>query len=205
MPSHPISYERLLSFAAGDLHANEAGVVAAHVAGCPACGATVARYRQLQAVAQADVALAPSAAVLARAKGLFVAPPQVPRPSLGDALRRVIGRLTFDSRGAFALSGVRGALSEYQLAFESDDAAVDLQIAPPDDDTAGWRLLGQVDFHDDEQPTAAVELTAVGGGDAVAAAVDAHGVFALRTPPGRYDLVVRHPALEVVLPDLEIG
>ena len=208
MPSHPIAFEKLLSFISGQLHADEADAVAAHVAGCPACGAIVARFREVQAVVRASAEAAPSAAVLARAKALFVPPRPVPgpppRPSFGDVIRRVIGELSFDSRGAFALGGVRGSMSGYQLAFESEEADVDLQIEPPDDEGAGWRLLGQVDPHD-AGPVGAVELMPVGGERGVAAEIDAHGVFALRTPPGHYDLVVRRAEVELVLPGLEIG
>src|SRR3712207_295725 len=98
MSGHPIADEDILAYAAGELDDAAAAVVAAHIGGCLACAATVARYRLVSANPRADDSLRPPAATVARAKAIFaeqrrpVFVPLVP-------LRRIVARLTFDSRG----------------------------------------------------------------------------------------------------------
>src|SRR3712207_3179439 len=45
MGRHPVAYDQLIGYAAGELDASATAAVAAHLAGCPGCAATVARFR----------------------------------------------------------------------------------------------------------------------------------------------------------------
>lgn len=206
--------EPLLAYAAGELPSAEAKAVAGHLADCPACAATVARYRMARDAVVATAGEQPSPAVLDRAKALFAthrmpATRAAPDDSIGnivESLRRVVAGLAFDGRMAGAFAGFRSdaAGEAYQLAYESELAAVDLEIeATPGD---RWRIMGQI------SPTVAtipatVALTIPGGGEGPEAEADAHGFFSLQTAAGRYELEIRLPDLGavVVVPDLVLG
>jgi anti-sigma factor RsiW len=205
-PHHPIPDEQLLAYAADELAPDAAASVADHLSGCRDCATTVHLYRLAAATVRASDELAPSAAALARAKAIF--PQRSPLAELLAPLRRIAAELTFDSRSgsALALTGFRGDLSAYQLAFVGGGAEVDVQLEPPAADSSRWHLLGQVTT-DLPTPSATVYLTTPETADrAVAeATADEHGVFGLTVLPGRYDLLVHVNDTIIVLPDLEIG
>jgi len=212
MVRHPISDERIIAFAAGELNDVEVAAVAAHVAGCAACTATAARYRGARSTLRGDASVDPPASVVARAKRLY-RPPRPATPADPFAtLRRVLARWTFDSRPGLelALGGMRGATPGYRLGFEDETAAVDLLIEPPAVGAADqWRIVGHVDAAPDQpRPTGSQERVAVAVRNAavtVATDADEHGAFSLLAPTGRYDLLVRLPDHVLVLPDVAIG
>jgi hypothetical protein len=209
--THPIGDEVLLAFAAGVAGplGQAAAAVAAHVAGCPDCAATVRRYRLVEATVRADAASGPSPAALARAKAAFAPAPPAPVAAPVGALRRVVARLTFDARvDTYGMVGVRAARElgrdSFQVAYESEVGEVDLQIEPEDDAAGTWRLLGQLSTEGEGQ--AQVALAPAGGEGAVAEAdADADGMFDLVAASGRYDVLVRLPEAELVLPGLDLG
>lgn len=203
MRNHPIPYERLIAYAAGDLDGSAAAAVAAHLTVCAECAATVARFQAVGTTFRSDDSEAPPTATLARAKGLFAR--RRPTPD-AEWLQRVIARLTFDSRSALALSGARGVGGGYQLSFESRVADVDLELEPPEEPAAGrWQVLGQVVAHEDV-PVRMVGLAPLEGTSPILQTdADASGFFTLYASPGRYDLLVSLPTALLVLPDIEIG
>ena len=206
--AHPVADEQLIAYAAGDLAGPAADAVAAHIGGCPGCAATVARYRGVAAAVAADDSVPPPAAIVARAKAIFPRREPAAAGALA-ALRRVVADLTFDSRGGFALAGVRsgggGSGRAYQLAYESEAGDLDLQLEPPAAPDARWRLLGQVGL-DDDLPGIRVALAAPGGDAPLAETeADPHGVFDLAAVPGTYDLSVALPTAVIVVPNLDVG
>lgn len=205
MTGQPIPYETLLAYAAGELAEAEAAPVAARLAADPEAAAVVVRYRAVRATVAGDDGVAPSPALLARAKAIF---PRRGREAVGPlaSLRRVVATLGFDSRGGLALAGYRGGgAAGYQLAYESDAGDVDLRFEPDADPAALWRLLGQVGL-DNETPGVRVALAEAGSASpAVEAAADPHGVFSAEVAPGTYELTITLPTAVVVVPDLEVG
>jgi hypothetical protein len=209
--THPIGDEVLLAFAAGDAGSlgQAAAAVAAHVAVCPNCAATVRRYRLAEATVRADARCGPSPAALARAKAAFAPAPPAPVAAPVGALRRIVARLTFDGRAdGFGMAGVRGGhelgRDSFQVAYESEVGEVDLQVEPEDEAVGTWRLLGQLST--EEERRARVALAPAGGEAAVAETeADPDGMFDLVAASGRYDLLVRLPETELVLPDLNLG
>lgn len=205
--AHPVAYEQLIAFAAGELADRRAADVADHLKTCRSCAGTVARYRSVASTVAADRA-APSAAAVARAKAIF------PRRS-GTAtaplavLRRVVADLAYDSRGGFALAGVRsggGATADtHRLVYESEAGDLDLQLEPPGAADGRWRVLGQVDLNGDV-PDLRVLLTAPGSDEPLAAVdADAQGIFDLSVRPGTYELRVVLPSSVLVVADLDVG
>ena len=212
MSGHPIAYEQLIAYAGDELEPAAAAAAATHVAGCPECAATVARYRLVRTTLLEDDSPTPPPATLARAKAIFAQQRRADPVDLLAPLRRVLARISFDSRGGFgdafgpAFAGVRGAASGYQLAYESEAGEVDLQVEPPaGPGSTEWRVLGQVAV-DEAVPGIRVALVPSGTeAAAVEAEADEYGVFGMDAPVGRYDLTIRLPTVALVVPDLEVG
>lgn len=204
-PPVSISDDELLAFGGDELEPTRAAAVAARVAASAEAAATVGRYRLARAVVRADAAEGPSAAAVARAKGIM--PKRSPVADLLSTLRRVVAEVTFDNRagGAAALAGFRGGMSAYQVAFAGGGAEVDLQLDPPAEAEQRWRLLGQVTTDDDAPATILLTMAAGGERPVAETTADEHGMFGLAALPGRYDLLVRVHEMLIVLPDLEIG
>ena len=213
MSRHPITYERLIAYASGEAAAAEAGVVASHVAACPECAATVARFSIARAAVGADAWQPVPAAAMDRAKALFdrFGPhpaPAAERPSPVAALRRLVASVTFDSAGGVGLAGARGSGDTYTLVYSSEAAEVDLQVEPVAGPGAGgeWQIMGQITPRD-EQAAAGVRVGLAAPGEEPEAWVDAdgHGYFALRAMPGRYDILIALPSVLLSLPALDVG
>lgn len=216
MSRHHSSYDNLIRYAAGELDELSAANVASHLTDCETCATTVARYRNAQQIIRHDRTAAPPTATLDRAKGLFArfGPQPAPAPpGIVETLRRVVARLTFDSREGYALAGLRGAASGYQVSYESDEADVDVRVEPVSGLSAGgWQLLGQIDVwnsgHGGGTDVKSIPVTlATSGADdpVVKVEADQHGFFTIRTEPGRFDLHVQLSQDLLVLPNLEVG
>ena len=213
MTRHPIPYERLIAHASGETTGAEADSVAAHVATCPACAATVARFSVARAAAGADAWVPVPAAAMERAKGLFAR--FGPRPAAAPdaasplaALRRLVASVTFDGAGGVGLAGARGTGDAFTLAYSSEVAEVDLQVEPIAGQGTGgeWRIMGQITPRDEPDADGVrVGLAAPGGEPEAWVASDAHGYFALRTAPGRYDILIALPSVLLSLPSLDVG
>ncbi len=205
MSSHPVPYERLIDYAADDLSDLEAAAVAAHVATCTDCAATVSRYRAVRRVLNSAETVGPPLAVIARARALF-RHAQPSRAGRLQGLLPVVARLAFDSEKGPVLIGVRGPGDPRHILFESEVADVDLQMEPvTEHGETVWHILGQVGL--DELPPA-IPIALVQTGSTVPALemdADEHGIFSLQAVKGQYDLHVRLPTTLLILPDLEIG
>ncbi len=211
-----LPYDILIRFAAGEFDEPRVAGVESHLTACEECATTIARYREVQQVIREDRTVAPSIATLDRAKGLFArfGPRPAPAsPGMVETLRRVVARLTFDSREGYALAGLRGAASGYQVSYESDEADVDVRVEPVSGLSAGrWQLLGQIDVwnsgHGGEMHGKSIPVTLASPGaddPVVKVEADEHGFFTIRTEPGRFDLHVQLSRDLLVLPNLEVG
>lgn len=204
---HPVLDEDLISFAADDPGLANATAVAGHVAVCPECAATVARYRLVRQAVRADAALAPSPAALAHVRalagGLGRAQPAPASPFAG--LRRLVAALGFDGLTRPAFAGLRGADQGYQLAYAVDGIEIDLQVDPPPAGGDRWQVMGQL------AGTAGVAETDVvlaepGGDDPfVRTTTDDDGLFSFEAAAGTYDVLLRLPEGLLVLPGLALG
>ncbi|MEW5718251.1 MAG: DUF5667 domain-containing protein [Chloroflexota bacterium] len=71
MNSHPILYEDLIAYAAGELIEDESAPIEQHLAVCPECEATVSRFRNIGVILRSDVGEIPPASAVARARNVF--------------------------------------------------------------------------------------------------------------------------------------
>ena len=212
MSRHPVSYELLIAFAGGEIAGSEAETIAAHVATCPDCAATVARFSATQAAVADEAWASVPAAAMTRAKDLFAR--FGPRPAVAErtsplaGLRRLVAAITFDSTAGAGLAGARGAGQAYTLVYSSDVAEVELQVEPtPGSATRGeWQIMGQITPREETGPEVVrVGLAAPGGEPEAWVDADEHGYFSLLTTPGRYDILIALPAALLSLPSLDVG
>ncbi len=206
MSSHPVPYERLIDYAADDLSDLEAAAVAAHVATCMECAATVSRYRTVRRAMESVNSVGPSLAAMARARALFRHAQPAVRANRLHGLLPVMARLAFDSQKGPLLMGLRGAGDVRHILFESEVADVDLQMEPvTEHGQTVWHILGQVGL---DEPPRAIPIALVQTGASLPSVemdADDHGTFSIRAVKGQYDLHVRLPSALLILPDLEIG
>ena len=207
---HPVSYERLITYAAGEMTGAEAEAVAAHLATCAACTATVAHFGIVRTAVTPAAWEHPSSAAMDRAKGLFaqIGPRPAERSSPLVVLRRLVASVTFDSHAGLGIAGARGLGDAYTLVYSSEVGEVDLQVEPVADPgiRGEWQIMGQVTPRDEPGPESVrVGLAVSGAEPAEWVTADAHGYFALRTAPGRYDLLITLPPVLLSLPALDVG
>jgi anti-sigma factor RsiW len=72
---HPLTFEKLIEYAADETSADELAQVSAHVLGCTECTATVNRFRNIRSIVRADISFVPPTATIARAQAIFVRHP----------------------------------------------------------------------------------------------------------------------------------
>lgn len=205
MRKDAVDYEELIALAAGELDPAVATDVERRAARDSEAATTLAMLRSSVETLRGDAALFPPLDMLERVRGLFRSNNIEAKPSLLDALKRIIGELVYDSRPQLALAGVRGSATAYQLAFECEAADVDIEIEPAAGaEKHGFRVRGQVSPHGDS-PAEQVALAKPGTRSVlVSATPDEHGVFELETDGGRFDLLVRMPNELIVLADVVI-
>ncbi len=204
--NRPVPYERLIAYAVGKLPRAEADLVEAFLARNPEAAQTVERFRQTLASLNADDSVAPPTDTLERAKALF-AERRVPReaPSLSwiEQLQRTVAALIFDSRPQLALAGFRGGSDEYQLGYETDDVAIDIEVAPATDDDRRT-LMGQVSASAESRAECVV-LSSPGSFEPITMATpDSSGIFELNSESGVFDLLVAVGDRLIVVPNLEV-
>ena len=72
MIAHPIPYEDLITYAAGELIGDESAVIERHLIVCVECEATVSRFRNIGMLLRTDAGEIPPASTVARAHKLFI-------------------------------------------------------------------------------------------------------------------------------------
>lgn len=200
-----LSYEELVAYAAGELDPARSAEVAALLAGDVSARRVITRLEALLALARADDSTEPPQNVAEQARALFRERAQ-PTPAGTDwltALRRIAAELVFDSRPRAALAGLRGATANYQLAFESELADVDLEVRSGEG-TAPRVVQGQVSVRG-ELPVKALAFAPAGSLEPTAhSSPDKHGMFKTELEPGKYDVFVSIQDTVVVLSDVVI-
>jgi len=206
----PINYEKLISYAAGDLAGPDAAEVEAWLARDPAAAETVARYRMVHMSIRQDEC--PSSEAVARARALFDRA-RPARPGFAEHLATLVARLIFDSRAEPALAGLRGRGTSFQLTYDlsadgnpedgEDNAELDLQ-AEPAPQARSWRVVGQVAGCGEDQALR-VDLCRAGSPTAIQTVQgDRRGTFVLSVEPGAYDLHLHLPGRVAVVPDIRM-
>lgn len=204
MKQQKITFEHLVAYASGELTGRAASMVQAYLAVLPEAARDVRCLQDVIRMLRADERVTPTAEAVRHTLAMLQRPE--PEPA-ADWLApvRVLARLIFDSRSTLALAGYRGSADGYQLAFETDDARLDLQILPRDGDA--WRIRGQVTLHD-EAILGAVSLMQEPGGTVVAAIEpDCLGRFKIDSVSGVYDLRIEldEGTRSIVAPRLHVG
>jgi anti-sigma factor RsiW len=208
-----MDYQKLISYAAGDLAGPDAADVEAWLARDPAAAQTVARFRLLRESLLRDEC--PPADAVERAKAIFhpaAARPAPPAPlAWAQDLVRIVAQLVFDSRAQPALAGLRGGGSGFQLTYDlssgaggGEPAELDLQ-AEPAPAARSWRVVGQVTgrFRDDAMR---VDVCRAGSPAAIQTVrSDGRGMFVLSVEPGTYDLHLRLPGRVTVVPGIRMA
>lgn len=203
MTHKPIQLDELLAYAAGDLDAAAVRDMDVRLAADSDAQSTLARIRSLQQIACTDDSVAPPADVMARARALFAERRQPQTVSLLESVRRVVAELLFDSRLTPALQGVRGATKGYQVAYQSELAELEFEIAPFAVSPGSQRtLIGQV-TPTGEAAVQAIELRSAEG-EIHAATPDVGGAFTLHIATGFYRITCRCGESEVVIDDVRI-
>lgn len=204
MSSHP-SDERLIAYANDELRGDDATAIADHVIGCTGCAGTVARFRMVRDFLRSDAQYAPPAALISRTKALFTKPEEAPARDFLAPLRRIIADLVFDSGGGLtpALAGFRGT-GERHRTFEAGSIEIDLQTSPVATDEV-WRILGQIASDRDREPASLAFVPDGSDSAVVTVTSDENGMFQAQLPAGTYELAIRFPDLEIIVPRLEMS
>lgn len=205
MSDEHVSYEDLIAHLLGEIGDAGSTTIAAHLASCFECRATANRFASVRETIEADRIPGPSLSAIERVKDLMTASPVVQQAfSPLATLRRAIASLTFDSRQAYALSGLRGSTDSYLLTYVYDDLELDVEIElPANESESTWHLIGQLARDDARPPT---KITAIGGrGHQESVTPDEHGVFSFALEPGSYDLLLVREQDLVIFPEIVVG
>jgi anti-sigma factor RsiW len=199
--SHDIR-ERLLAYAAGELTGAAASEVETLMASDAEAARLVRSYRAVARAARADAATVPAQDLAQRARAIFRAPVRAPRESWLDRAGAAIARLVFDSRLQPMM--VRDADDRVQMAFESDDLEIDLQMRRRSGTGNGWRLDAQVTGVSEFAGAAAAAVSENAPAPSAVVDMDDRGRFRMELEPGRYDVVVRGPRGALILPGIRL-
>ena len=206
MNTRPVPFERLIAFAAGRLPRAEAEMVESYLAADPEAARIVARFRAVAACNGAEWFDVPHS-TLAAAKALFAERPATkPASSLSwlEPLKRVVAALIYDSRPQLALAGFRGASTGYQLAYETDEVAVDVEVESQADGTRPSTIRGQVSANGETKIDGVVLCEPGSFEPRTMATVDKHGLFTLTSVKGNFDLLIAVNGVLVVIPNFEV-
>jgi anti-sigma factor RsiW len=204
MSDHPVSDVALLDYFAGDLPLQQKPDVAAHVASCPSCAATLARFNRVRAAVHADAGFVPSPAMVMRAKKLTGGRERASseRWSPFASLKQFVASLTFDGRSAPAPAGLRGETTSYLVTYSHEVLDVDLELEPKAAGSRRWRVTGQVSTEESIDAVGFVEPGSIQ--PLVTIEVDGDGMFFSEVDAGTYDLLVRLAEAVVVVPNVEV-
>lgn len=205
MPNFQPDFAQLLAYAVGELDDSDMASVERAIAASPLAQADLARIRTILQTMRTDDSVAPPDALVRRIQASFEST-AAERPGIADAVRRVLGRLVFDSRAELALAGFRGVEDSFQLSFESEVASLDLECdLSGDPNRPTWSIIGQVES-DAGVGGLNATLYASGSSTPVARTVtDEHGVFRAELGAGAYDLHLEFPGQVVVFSSVDLS
>lgn len=181
-----------------------------HVAGCATCQTELDTLRQLahahettgESLAEPPPHLRASLINLfGKVRPDLTSARQHPADQMREAMRRIFAELIFDSGEVSQLAGLRsgGARSSRQLAFTSDVADLDIEIAAHD---TGATLHGQLGM--DEVPAELVITFTDADHSPVSALVDPEGHFTATLPAGDWTATVRIDDVRLVFPSIRL-
>jgi hypothetical protein len=200
------TYEQLIAFAAGELPMGEAAAVAAHVQGDPDAAAVVSAWRTASETLRRDDSVAPSAAAMQRARAIFAQRAATMSSSTSrvagwiESAQRFLAHLAYDSRVQPAAVRFAGDDDRINLTFETEEGDIDVQaerLRDEDSAESRWRVVGQISDAGSDEDDGPREVALVRHDEAipvVLAITDEHGVFALETDSGAYELLIRAAA-----------
>ena len=203
MRTPSITDDQLLSFAEGTLAAAQTAEIKVYLDANPPAARLVAIYRLVRRRRHEDDTMAPPEATLARAKELFRRHRPEAVPTWPERLVATIARLVYDSRLEPVAVRDPGLGSRFQIAAETDDLEVDLQVERLES-RSRWRVTGQIDG---ERSLPGVEVAVIASGQTEPITVvnaDEHGFFVVEVDTGRYDLRFHLPETVVVVPDIDV-
>ncbi|MFT5424673.1 MAG: anti-sigma factor RsiW [Phycisphaerales bacterium] len=139
----PSELELLTSLATGELDGPQAAALRARINADPALGLAFEKIEFAVRFLLAEPRTVPATEAIKRAKRALAESRPGAIERLAEGLVRVIASLDLDTRLTPAVAGIRGAGATAQLAFSTDEADIDLELAPVSD--GQWRVTGQID------------------------------------------------------------
>lgn len=194
-----LTFDDLADLAEGRLAPPAAAAVRQRAAAHPWTSERLAALERTIGLMRADKGYDAPGHVVQRALRLM-RPPAAARGATSGSLRRLVGRVRFDSAQAPMAAGLRAAgEGPRRLLFSAEPYEVDLLISP----AAGrWRLSGQLIGPD--EPGGAAELA--GSAGILTTPLNELSEFTLPpVEPGRYTLVVRQPATLIIAAEIDLG
>lgn len=187
-----ISVETLVNIAENRATPKALEAAMAHISACSACHDALRRLQQLILMMRSDSTTDAPRDVLSSAINIFS---QEKRSSL----RRIVALLTFDSRNAGPVFGVRSVpAASRQMLYSAEDTDVELRISVQNDECI---LAGQV--IGEGCAGAHVEISGVAGSSE--ATLNEECEFKLPPiPVGNYSLTVRMLDRQIEIPELEL-
>ncbi|MEJ5246493.1 anti-sigma factor family protein [Caldilinea sp.] len=194
-----LSYEQLVDWVEGRLSAEQQAAIQSHLNACARCRKQAARIERMTAVMRSDAGVDAPPELITRAVKLFQRRASEPTPGL---LQRWVATLSFESRTLAPAFGLRSqSVAELQQIYNADGFDIDLRIAP---DATAWTVSGQV--LGVEKAEVAGVATLVGGELTLHASLSDDLFFRfVGVQSGRYTLIVRLGAVELVVEDLVVG
>jgi anti-sigma factor RsiW len=198
--------EDLVRYADGQLDRDAATRVEEHLAGSPEARAYVARVRLVTATLATDLMETPSAPAVRRVASMLPRRAAAARPAWLEHAERLVARLVLDQRQPM-LAGFRGGGATAQLAYECDEARVDLRLAPSrTPGTDAWDLNGQIALRGDAHARGPVALVrCADAGEVTETTLDERGRFRLSADEGAHDLMIELEEGVIVVPELRVG
>jgi len=187
-----VTYDDLISYAAGGLDDGTRRKLQAHLASSPADRKKVVRIRSALETMRQDDSCAPASDTVERARGILHVAAAQAGERWWKRLIRVAAEVVFDSRLQPALGGFRGRGDDFQLSYDCPIAEVDLQCRPDEHERGDrcWTLTGQVSSKSDASRAEIALLRSDSSVPVQTVQADNFGVFHLKAARGDYNLLV---------------
>ena len=205
MTDQSMSFEMLVSYAVGELNADDSRAMEHALRMSPAAAALVVQIRQVVDGLCAGPVKMPRRAVIDRAIAVFNERERLTPAVWLQSAFGVIARLLSDSRRTVAVAGFRGGTWGYQLCYRAGESIVDLQVTPM---TASelplFMVRGQLERDEPVGPSFAQLVNAETDAVIDQAILDDGGWFNLQAAPGLYNLVIGAGAEAIVVQKLHL-
>ena len=190
--SSHIPFEILADIAENRVTGNELAAALAHVSSCSECDDVLRQLQHLIVMMRTDRTEEVPADLLRAAINSF-------SPERQTSVRRIVAVLTFDSRNAGSVFGMRSIRTpSRQLLYSAQDTDVDLRVSVQNEQCT---LSGQVIREGCQGGL--VEISGASG--SAAAALNELCEFTLPPiPVGNYSLKVKMPDIEIEIPELDL-